>query len=57
MTGSIADFKASFTTDLARSNKFDVQLPIPLGMVPYLGTSRKLAFRDAFHELRKDFGG
>ncbi len=45
MAGSIADFKASFATDLARSNKFDVQLPIPLGLAPYLGISRKLAFR------------
>lgn len=45
MPGSIADFKASFKKDLARSNKFDVNIPIPLGMVPFIGTSRQLAFR------------
>lgn len=45
MPGSIADFKASFRKDLARSNKFDVYIPIPLGMVPFIGTSRNLAFR------------
>lgn len=45
MAGSIADFKASFRTDLARSNKFDVYIPIPLGMIPFLGTSRNLALR------------
>jgi hypothetical protein len=45
MPGSIADFKASFSKDLARSNKFDVYIPIPLGMVPFIGTSRQLSFR------------
>lgn len=45
MAGSIADFKASFNKDLARANKFDVYIPIPLGLVPFIGTSRKLAFR------------
>lgn len=45
MAGSIADFKASFRTDLARSNKFDVYVPVPLGMIPFLGTSRNLALR------------
>lgn len=45
MPGSIADFKASFTKDLARANKFDVNIPVPLGMVPFIGTSRKLALR------------
>lgn len=45
MAGSIADFKASFNKDLARSNKFDVYIPVPLGMVPFLGTSRLLSLR------------
>lgn len=45
MAGSIADFKSSFKKDLARSNKFDVYIPVPLGIVPFIGTSRKLAFR------------
>lgn len=33
MAGSIADFKASFNTDLARPSRFDVQIPMPLGMM------------------------
>lgn len=45
MAGSIADFKASFSKDLARSNKFDVYIPVPLGMVPFIGTSRQLSLR------------
>ena len=45
MAGSIADFKSSFSKDLARANKFDVYIPVPLGMVPFIGTSRKLALR------------
>ena len=45
MPGSIADFKASFNKDLARSNKFDVYIPVPIGMVPFIGTSRKLNLR------------
>lgn len=45
MPGSIADFKASFNKDLARANKFDVYIPVPLGMVPFIGTSRKLSLR------------
>lgn len=45
MAGSIADFKASFSKDLARPSRFDVDVPIPLGMIPYLGYSRKLNLR------------
>ena len=45
MPGSIADFKASFNKDLARSNKFDVYIPVPIGMIPFIGTSRKLNLR------------
>lgn len=45
MAGSIADFKASFKKDLARSNKFDVYIPVPLGMVPFIGISRNLSMR------------
>jgi hypothetical protein len=45
MAGSIADFKASFKTDLARSNKFDVYIPVPLGLSPFIGISRQLTLR------------
>lgn len=51
MAGSIADFKASFNTDVARPNRFDVEIPIPLGLVPFLGTSRQLNLRCENTEL------
>ena len=51
MAGSIAEFKASFNKELARPNKFDVDIPIPIGMIPYLGTSRQLKFRCETAEL------
>lgn len=51
MAGSIAEFKASFKTELARPNKFDVDIPIPIGLILYLGTSRKLKFRCETAEL------
>ena len=51
MAGSIADFKASFSKELARPSKFDVNIPIPLGMVPYRGTSRMLTMRCENAEL------
>jgi hypothetical protein len=42
MAGSITDFKASFRTDLARPNRFDVNIPIPIGLLPYRGIGRTL---------------
>ncbi len=45
MAGSIADFKSSFKKELARSNHFDVFIPIPLGLFPFLAESRSLALR------------
>lgn len=51
MAGSIADFKASFSTELARPNKFDVNIPVPLGLIPYRGTSRMLTMRCENAEL------
>ena len=33
MAGSIADFKTSFRTELARPSRFDVFIPIPIGLV------------------------
>jgi len=45
MAGSIAEFKASFRTELARPNKFDVFIPIPVGLAPYLIVSRALNYR------------
>ncbi len=51
MAGSISEFKSSFSTDVARPSRFDVEVPIPLGLVPYLGISRKLKFRCESTEL------
>jgi len=45
MAGSIAEFKASFRTELARPSKFDVFIPIPVGLAPYLTVSRALNYR------------
>ena len=50
MAGSIAEFKSSFSKELARPSKFDVNIPI-LGLVPYLGTSRMLTMRCENAEL------
>ena len=45
MAGSINDFKSSFVTDLARPSRFDVSIPVPLTLYPFLNTSRNLTFR------------
>lgn len=45
MAGSIADFKASFNTDLARPSRFDVQIPVPLGLSQYPDIPRLLNMR------------
>lgn len=45
MAGSISDFASSFKTDLARPSRFDVQIPIPLTLIPFRNTSRNLTFR------------
>ena len=51
MAGPIAEFKSSFSKELARPSKFDVNIPIPLGLIPYLGTSRMLTMRCENAEL------
>jgi hypothetical protein len=51
MAGSIADFKASFNTDLARPNRFDVNIPIPIGLLPYREIGRTLRMRCENAEL------
>jgi hypothetical protein len=51
MSGSIADFKASFDTELARPSRFDVSIPIPLGMIPYRKDARRLTLRCEMAEL------
>lgn len=45
MPGSIADFKSSFKKDLARSNHFNVFVPVPLGLFPFIGDIPMLTYR------------
>lgn len=45
MAGSINDFKASFKQDVARSNKFDVSIPVPLTLMPYVSSAKTLQYR------------
>ena len=45
MAGNINDFKSSFTKDLARTNRFDVQIPIPLTLIPYVSSAKSLTYR------------
>ena len=45
MAGSITEFKSSFKNDLARPNRFEVDIPVPLTLLPYIGTSRDLKYR------------
>lgn len=45
MAGSINDFKSSFKTDLARTNRFDVNIPVPLTLLPYVSSAKDLKYR------------
>jgi hypothetical protein len=45
MAGSINEFKSSFRGDLARPNKFDVNVNIPLVLIPYVAGARSLVYR------------
>ena len=45
MPRSINDFKATFTKDLARPSRFDVNIPIPLTLIPYVKSARNLVYR------------
>lgn len=42
---SLNEFKSSFTTDLAKANRFDVSIPVPLVLIPYRGVARTLSLR------------
>jgi hypothetical protein len=45
MAGNINDFKASFQKDLSRPHKFDVNIPIPLTLIPYIASAKSLNYR------------
>lgn len=42
---SLNEFKSSFTTDLAKANRFDVSIPVPLVLIPYRGVAKTLSLR------------
>jgi len=42
---SLTNFIQSFSTDIARPKQFDVTIPVPLPLIPYLGTARNLSLR------------
>ena len=48
---SLQEFKSSFKTELARPARFDVEIPVPLKLVAYLGTGRNLRLRCENAEL------
>jgi hypothetical protein len=45
MAGTLNDFKSSFRKDIARPNKFDVKIPIPLTLIPYVNNAKNLTYR------------
>jgi hypothetical protein len=45
MARSLNDFKKSFSGDLARTNRFDVSIPVPITLLPYVGYARELKYR------------
>jgi len=51
MASNINDFLASFKTDVARPNRFDVMIPIPIKLMAYYGTAKNLTFRCETAEL------
>jgi len=51
MPSSLNDFRASFVKDLAKPNRFDVNIPVPLTLFPYRNTGRTLSMRCESTEL------
>lgn len=45
MAGNINNFKSSFKGDLARTSRFDVNIPVPLTMIPYVSSAKNLLYR------------
>jgi hypothetical protein len=45
MAGTINEFKSSFRKDVARPHKFDVNVNIPLVLIPYISGARQLVYR------------
>jgi hypothetical protein len=51
MAGSINDFKASFSVDVARPSRFDVIIPVPLILSTYITSARNLTYRCEMAQL------
>ena len=51
MAGTINDFKSSFREEIARPSRFDVTIPVPLILAPYVTTGRDLTYRCEATEL------
>jgi hypothetical protein len=45
MAGNINDFKSTFIKDVARTKRFDVQIPVPLTLIPYVASAKSLTYR------------
>jgi len=45
MAGTISNFLSTFTSDLAKTNRFDVNVPIPVGLIQYVKNTRALNYR------------
>lgn len=45
MPGNISEFKSTFKKDLSRPHKFDVNIPIPLTLIPYITSAKSLTYR------------
>lgn len=45
MPGNISEFKSSFTKELARTSRFDVSIPVPLTLIPYVNSAKSLNYR------------
>ena len=58
MAGTINEFKSSFSKDLARPSRFDVNIPVPLTLIPYVKNARNLIYRCENASLPgRTFGG
>lgn len=51
MPSSISKFRSTFTKELARPNKFEVFIPIPVQLVPYYSNAQTLSMRCESTEL------
>lgn len=51
MARTINDFKSSFTTDVARPSRFDVDIAAPLVLIPYLKVAKNLTYRCEMTQL------